>query len=118
MFFWQKTVMGIPEFQKLIFEPDVIPKEMLQLGDRIWMKYATIQSVEIWGAEAVHNTLKQIQFYQECGFFKHRGQVSRLCDELIDLLAVIQGEASDARKTDGSSFNLYHNEALMTDNTV
>jgi len=118
MFFWQKTVMGNPEFQKLVFEPDIIPKEMLQLGDRIWMKYSTIQSVEIWGAEAVHNTLKQIQFYEECGFFKRRDQVSRLCDELVDLLAVIQAEASDARKMEGNSFNLYHNEALMTDNTV
>jgi hypothetical protein len=118
MFFWQKTVMGNPEFQKLIFEPDVIPKEMLQLGDRIWMKYGTIPSVEIWGAEAVQNMLKQIRFYEECGFFKRRDQAARLCDELIELLAVVQGEASEARKTGGNTFNLYHNEALITDNTV
>jgi len=118
MFFWQKTVIGNPQFQKLVFEPDIIPKEMLHLADRIWAKYATIQSVEIWSAEALDNTLKQIQFYEECGFFKHRGQVARLCDELLDLLAVIQTEASEARKTDGNSFNLYHNEALTMDNQV
>lgn len=118
MFFWQKTVMGNPEFQKLIFEPDIIPKEMIHLGERIWKRYATVQSVEIWGAEALHNTLKQIQFYDECGFLKVRGQVSRLYDELADLLTLIQSEASDARKTDGNTFNLYYNEVLTMDNSV
>ncbi|MGC3943242.1 MAG: hypothetical protein QM762_01675 [Chryseolinea sp.] len=88
------------------------------MGERIWKKYATIPSVEIWGAEAAHNTLKQIQFYEDCGFFTQRSQMSRLCDELIDLLGDIQSEASDARKTDGNTFNLYHNEVLTTDNLV
>ena len=118
MFFWQKTVMGNPSFQKLIFEPDIIPREMIHLGERIWKKYSAVQSTEIWGAEALHNTLKQIQFYEDCGFLKLRGQVPRLYDELADLLATIQSEASDARKTDGNSFNLYYNEVLTMDNSV
>ena len=118
LFFWQKTVMSNPAYQKLNFDLSVVSKEMLLLGDRIWRKYTTIPSMEIWGAEAAHNTLKQIQFYEDCGFFAQRDQAARLCDELIELLATIQTEASDARKTDGSSFNLYHNEVLTTDNLV
>ncbi|MEJ1240655.1 helix-turn-helix transcriptional regulator [Chryseolinea sp. T2] len=118
LFFWQKTVMSNPAFLKQAFDPDAVPKEMLLLGERIWRKYTTIPSIEIWGAEAAHNTLKQIQFYEDCGFFAQRSQASRLCDELVDLLATIQAEASDARKTDGSTFNLYHNEVLTTDNLV
>jgi hypothetical protein len=118
MFFWQKTVMGNPGFQNLIFEPDLIPKEMIQLGERIWEKYSAVQSTEIWGAEALHHTLKQIQFYEECGFLKHREQVSRLYDELADLMSTIQAEASEAKKTDGNSFHLYYNEVLTMDNSV
>jgi hypothetical protein len=118
MFFWQKTVMGNPGFQKLVFEPEIIPREMIQLGERVWQKYAAVQSVEIWGAEALHNTLKQIQFYDECGFLKIRGQVSRLYEELEDLLGIIHSAAAEARKTDGNIFNLYHNEVLTMDNSV
>lgn len=118
MFFWQKTVIGNPAFQSLIFDPAMISREMLQLGERIWKKYSMLPSIEIWGDEAIQNTLKQIQFYDECNFFRHPEQLHRLCDELVDLLSIIQREASEASKTGGSTFNLYHNDVLMTDNTV
>lgn len=118
MFFWQKTVMSQPDLRKVNFEPSLISKEMTRLGERIWRRYAGIPSIEIWGAEAIQNTLKQIQFYADCDFFVSRDHITALCDELIELLAEVQAEASDARKTEGSTFHLYHNDVLMTDNTV
>jgi len=118
LFFWQKTIIENPEYRTIRFEPTVIPKEMIQLGNRIWTKYAAIPSVEIWAVEAINNTLKQIGFYQECGFFAHPKQAGAMCDHFIELMHVIQTEAAEARKTEGSSFNLYQNEILMSDNTV
>jgi transcriptional regulator with XRE-family HTH domain len=71
MFFWQKTIIENPEYRTLRFEYSAIPKEMIQLGNRIWSRYATIPSAEIWAVEAINNSLKQIEFYKECNFFAH-----------------------------------------------
>lgn len=118
MFFWQKTIIENPEFKTLTFEQDAISKEMIQLGNRIWTRYAAIPSVEIWAIEAINNTLKQIEFYQECSFFANPKQATKLCDYLIELMRTVQAEAANAKKLDGSTFNLYQNEILMSDNTI
>jgi hypothetical protein len=118
MFFWQKTIIENPEYRTKTFEPGVISKEMIQLGNRIWTRYAAIPSVEIWAVEAINNTLKQIEFYQECGFFSDAKQASSLCDNLIELIRTVQADAADARKAGGATFNLYQNEILMSDNTI
>lgn len=118
MFFWQKTIIENPEYRIRTFEPGAISKDMLQLGNRIWTRYASIPSVEIWAVEAINNTLKQIEFYQECSFFTNAKQASQLCDYLIELIRTVQAEAADARKAGGNTFNLYQNEILMSDNTI
>ncbi len=118
MFFWQKTIIENPEFETVSFEPKLITKEMIQLGKRIWERYAAIPSVEIWAVEAINNTLKQIEFYQECSFFVSPKQATELCDQLIELIKTVQTEAAVARKAGGNSFKLYQNEILMSDNTI
>ena len=118
MFFWQKTIIENPDFRTINFKQEEISKEMIQLGRRIWDRYATIPSVEIWAIEAINNTLKQIEFYQECGFFSNQSQGPQLCDHFIDLIQVIQAEAVEGRKEGGGDYNLYQNEILMSDNTI
>jgi len=118
MFFWQKTIIGNPEYRTKTFEPNAISKEMIQLGHRIWMRYSSIPSVEIWAVEAINNTLKQIEFYQECNFFADSKQAPQMCDYLIELIRTVQADASEARKEKGNTFNLYQNEVLMSDNTI
>ncbi len=118
MFFWQKTIIENPDFRTVNFSEKEISKEMIQLGRRIWDRYAVIPSVEIWAIEAINNTLKQIEFYQECSFFTNPNQGSQLCDHLIELIRVIEAEALAAQKDGGGSFNLYQNEILMSDNTI
>jgi transcriptional regulator with XRE-family HTH domain len=118
MFFWQKTIIENPEYRTKTFEPGAISKDMIQLGNRIWTRYAAIPSVEIWAVEAINNTLKQIEFYQECSFFADAKQASQLCDNLIELIRTVQADAADAKKAGGATFNLYQNEILMSDNTI
>lgn len=118
MFFWQKTIIGNPDFKQLKFEPGIIPKEMVQLGVRIWDRYARIPSNEIWAEESINNTLKQIEFYNECGFFTNPDQPMELCEYLHALILTTQDEAANGKKEEGASFHLYQNEVLMSDNTV
>ncbi|MBP9927257.1 MAG: helix-turn-helix transcriptional regulator [Cyclobacteriaceae bacterium] len=118
MFFWQKTIIENPEYRTLRFDYSAIPKEMIQLGNRIWSRYAIIPSTEIWAVEAINNSLKQIEFYKECNFFADPKLGAEMCDHFIELMRVVQAEATEAKKEDGASYGLYQNDILMSDNTA
>jgi hypothetical protein len=118
LFFWIKTVIGYPEFQTRKFSTEVVPKEIMASADKVWNQYSALPSTEIWNEEAIYDTLKQIEFYQECGFFEEKHQASSLCDSLLKLLEQVQHEASVGQKKGGGSFRLFNNEILIADNTV
>ncbi len=118
MFFWLKTVIKDPTYANQLFHTDVIPKEILQAGNKLWKLYATVPSTEIWSDEAINETIKQIEFYHECRFFANKKQAIQLCDRLIELLNLIKGDAAEGKKTGGEAFRLYENEILIADNTV
>lgn len=118
MYFWQKTIVENPSFKQLKFEPGVINKEMVQLGVRIWNRYERIPSNEIWAEESINNTLKQIEFYHECGFFADSTYALKVCDHLLELIADTEVQAANGRKGEGEIFRIYQNEILMSDNTI
>ena len=118
LFFWIKTVIGYPEFQDKKFSLNIVPRELMASADRMWNQYASLPSTEIWNEEAIYDTLKQIEFYQECGFFEEKNQAEFLCDSVITLLEHVQQEASLGQKKGGGSFRLFNNEILIADNTV
>jgi hypothetical protein len=91
---------------------------MIQLGVRIWDRYTRFPSNEIWAEESINNTLKQIEFYHECGFFADSKYAIEVCDHFLEVIRTIQEEASMGKKGQGSSYNLYQNEVLMSDNTI
>jgi hypothetical protein len=66
----------------------------------------------------VNDTLKQIGFFYECGYFPDRGPALLLCDQLIQLNNMIREEATEGKKSTGAPFRLYENEILIADNTV
>ena len=118
MFFWLKTVIKDPHYINQTYHPDVIPKEIIQAGNKLWKLYATVPSTEIWSDEAINETLKQIEFYHECRHFSNSKQGVQLSDRLIELLNLVKGEAADGKKTGGETFRLFENEILIADNTV
>ena len=117
-FFWMKTLIGYPDFEHRNYSKEAVPKHLLAGGQRVWNKYSTIPSTEIWNEEAVYDTLKQIEFYHECGFFEKADQAGFLCDELIRLLDCVRDEAAVGIKSEGGTLNLYDNEILLADNTI
>ncbi len=118
LFFWMKTLIGYPDFEHKLFEMDAVPKELRTMAEKMWTTYSSLASTEIWNEEAVYDTLRQIEFYKECGFFTHPDQAGSLCDQLIKLIGLVQAEASAGIKSEGGVFDLYNNEILISDNTV
>jgi len=118
MFFWMKTVVGNPEYAHEKFDPALVPKDFLALGERIWEKYADLPSTEIWSDEAISATLRQIAFYWDCNLFVSSGQAQAVCDQLLHLMDQIQQHATRGKRSAEGTFKLYRNEILIADNTV
>lgn len=118
LFFWMKTLIGYPEYEAAQFSFTSVSKDLLALAERVWAKYSSLHTVEIWNEEAVYDTLKQIEFYLECGFFRNKEDALTLCDHLILLLAEIKDEAAAGKKSEGGNFGMFNNEILIADNTV
>ncbi len=118
IFFWLKSIIKDPQYAQKLFEENSVSKDMLDSGKSIWKAYSNIPSIEIWTEEAVNDTLKQIGFFYECGYFSDREQAVLLCDQLIQLNNMIREEAAEGKKSTGASFSLYENEILIADNTV
>lgn len=118
LFFWMKTLIGYPGYEGKNFGKESVPKQLLALAEKVWTKYSSLPSTEIWNEEAIYDTLKQIEFYHECSFFEDRKQAVLLCDKLYELIDQVQLEAAAGIKSEGGAFNLYNNEILIADNTV
>jgi len=118
LFVWSKSVIKDDRYAQATYSPDIIPKEILKKAEKAWQLYAALFSTEVWSDESYNSTLKQIQFYHQCGFFSEQDQASRLCDQLIDFNKHIRKVAADGKKSEGGNFTLYQNEILIPDNTI
>jgi hypothetical protein len=119
IFFWMNSVLRYDHDENLKFNPEQVPKEITALGKRIYDRYTSIRRTEIWSEETLNVTLRQIEFYYECGFLEGSSIACRLCDEYLDLLNLIRSWAGVGYKEHAEhSFELYKNDLLIADNTI
>lgn len=118
MFFWMKTILRYQEFQDDKFRTELVPKSLLALGKRIYEKFTSIARTELWSDDTIHASLRQIEFYHDCGFFHDPLQAPHLCDELLQIVRRIREWAATGKNENGGEpYNLYKNEILIADNT-
>jgi len=118
MFFWMKSILRYSNYTGENFRPELVPKELLGLGQRIQEKFTSIERTELWSEDTIHASLRQIEFYHECGFFSDPFQGQHLCDELLNLLAEIRECAAAGTFSERKEhFHLFKNEILIADNT-
>lgn len=119
MYFWMSAVLRYDEYRQGKFSETSVPKDLTALGQQIFQRYTTIPRTEIWSEETLNVTLRQIQFYYECGFFTDPTYGVQLCDEYSALLNSIRrwAEAGFKEKKE-NTFDLYKNDLLIADNTI
>ena len=125
-FFWMKTILQYPQYAKSFFEPDTLPKDIFDTGKKIIETYNAIPSVELWSAEVVNITIRQIEFYKESGVFRSKEQIAQLFEQFLALIEHIEKQAEagakfPAGKTADSSiapFKLCYNEVMLGHNTI
>lgn len=89
-YYWMRSVMNVPEYQQGFFEDVVAPPQLMAAGQEILEAYRIVPSTEIWSEQTLNSILKQIDFYQESGFFAHAETVQKLYTELSNLLQSVR----------------------------
>jgi hypothetical protein len=123
IYFWVKTLSRNEKFAGEKYNPDLVPKNLITTGERIWAKYSPIHSTEIISHEILNITLRQIQFARDCGLVE-KNKAQTLCDACITLLNHLRQQAEHGVKKNlddgggGGKFELFLNEVLIGDNTV
>ena len=119
MFVYMKTILHYPELTNKKYNAEYAPKELLSVGRKIWDKYSALPGTEIWSQNAYTVTLRQIEYYHECGLFEDPQQALQLCDAYLEIIKTVDGYASEGKKIPGGGeFNMYKNELWVTDTTV
>jgi hypothetical protein len=119
MFFWMSSVLKDESFRSVKFSPELVPAGLITVGNKIYRLYSETPRIEIWSEETLSVTLRQIEFYHECGFFAEPAYAVRLCDEYLSLVREIRSWATVGYKGKPEfKFNLYKNDLLIGDNTI
>ena len=123
LFYWQRSVLNIPEYQTKKFDWDVVSDKQLQLADDIYKTYLHIPSSEIWTDETINTTIKQIDYYFESGAFKEKDDAITVLLELKKMVQAISGFAENENKNPKNnsavySFNLYNSDLVIGTNCI
>jgi hypothetical protein len=125
MFYYMKSIMNVTDFEKEQFNPDMIPKEFLDLGRGIYEAYLDVPSTEIWTDQSIYSTIKQIDFYWESGLFKSTKQALAVCKELQEEINDIQQHATYNSKfnvnhppVEKNNYKFYNSDVEIANNTV
>lgn len=124
-FFWQKALMRLPRFKSSSFSCENLPTDHLELGKRIFRRYAALDSMELWNDDVLNSVLKQIRYCHEVKFLSSKEDTVRLLSRLKDLVLLMRDMAEAGRKflpgepsSEGGKFELYHNEVILGDNSI
>ncbi len=120
LFYWQRSVLNIKEYQTKKFDWDVISEKLLQIAHNIHNIYLKIPSTEIWTADTIQTTVKQIEYYFESGAFKEKEDAITILNELKQLAKSINRYAEEENKSEKSNatFGLYNSDLVIGTNCI
>ncbi len=120
MFYWQRSVLNVPEYQNKKFTLDIIPPNLMKLAAEIHDTYKHVPSVEIWTDETILTTVKQIEFYFESGAFKSKEDALLVLEHLYKMTESISEYCESQDKSGGKeeNFKLYSSDLVIGTNCI
>ncbi len=125
LFFWQRSVLNLPNFSTRKYDANESLGEYEEITDRIYQSYHGVSSTEIWAPETLDSTIKQVQYYLESGLFVDKKSAQQICDDIDALLTKLEGEAQLGRKliqtpkgTISSPFEMYQSDIFLSNNCI
>lgn len=121
LFYWQRSVLNVPDFQGKKFEFGLIPEEQIKLAKSAFEEYKKIPSVEVWTSETILTIIKQVDFYVDSGVFKNKEDALRVVEEIRSMVKYVEQCAETGRKeatSQNENYSLYNSEVVLGTNCV
>lgn len=126
LFYWNKSILNTPELEGKKFDPSFVPPALPELVREIYSLYVEIPSVEIWSADTMNSTFKQIEYYVESGLFTSKEQALAVCKDVETMITDIQKQAENSCKFIGenpppgheNNYTLYNSELMIGNNCI
>lgn len=120
LFYWQRSVLNVAEYQKVKFNWGLIPKKLSDLAYNCYLEYLKIPGVEIWTNETVLTVTRQVEFYFESGIISSE-QALELLTEYRDMLTTLNKNADGGRKNISDreeTYHLYASDVVLGTNCI
>jgi hypothetical protein len=98
MYYWMKSLIGVPNFENKKFDPNIISPELFEIGSEICDLYFESSSVEIWTDGTIDSLIKQIEYCWESGHFVEKQDALTICQQLKNEIDFVQTLASRGNK--------------------
>lgn len=126
-FFWMRNVLCFPQYSKIRhFEDNELQETIYKTGREIIKEYCKIPCAEIWGAESLHATLHQIEYFKDTGVFKSKASMELIFSQFRALIEHVRDQAECGEKFmagekpagNDNNYKLYYNQVFLGHNTV
>jgi hypothetical protein len=125
MCYWTKSILNVPEMQRLKIEDVQLPVTWNESASKISELFLKLKSIEIWNEDTMKSTFQQIKFYWEAGFFREKKTAIEVIDEFKDVINMIERQSEAGKKLDfkkgqftNADFVLYTSDLMIGNNTV
>jgi len=121
LFYWQRSVLNVPQYQNIQFEFGKMNPNVLEMAHDAYKEYMKIPSVEIWTETTIHTITKQLEFYAESGVFKNPGDITLLLGKTKEFVQMLKNCTEDGRKQKSDAaetFQLYSSEVVLGTNCI
>jgi len=121
LFYWQRSVLNVPNYQGKKFEFGFIPENLISIALQCSEEYKKVPSVEIWTNETILTATKQLEFYVDSGVFKNKSDALDVLDEIKKTVEYLEQSAETGRKEIScktENFQLYNSEVVLGTNCI
>jgi plasmid maintenance system antidote protein VapI len=120
LFYWQRSVLNIAEYQQTKFDWGIVPQKLVDLAHNSYIEYMSIPSTEIWTSETILTVIKQVRFYFESGIIT-KAHALELLNEYRLMVEMVQRNAENGRKNlsdKTETYFLYNSDVVLGTNCI
>jgi plasmid maintenance system antidote protein VapI len=120
LFYWQRSVLNIKEYQQVKFQYGIVPEKLIELAHGAYHEYLTIPSTEVWTDQTVFTAIRQIKYYFESGILSKEIAIE-LLGEYRQMIEVVHKAAETGRKNVSDkteSYSLYCSDLVLGTNCI
>jgi len=125
-YFWMSTLLFFPEFKNKKVNFVEYSDEVFQIGQKILGLYNQLDSVEIWNAESLNSSLRQIDYFRDARMFKSDKDILKVYEAVEKTLDHLEKQAElgykfeygDPERKPMGAFHMYFNEVVLGDNQM